>query len=90
MQEYAGLRDQIALMGLAKPDAYNPYAAGAKVYGTAGLNNPNGGTVSKEGYRERDRAVQARKNALLSRMQAANAGEYLSSDWLKGSALNGG
>lgn len=60
-----------------------PYGVGNKVYG-AGRPHPTLGPVDKLGYRERDRKTRARRNALLRRLKAANAKNYMSSDWLKG------
>lgn len=78
-------RTQISQMGLTKPDAYTPYAAGAKQYGF-GQNAPNEGTMNeasqRQGYRERDMAHQAKRNAYLNRMKAAQNGNYMSSAWL--------
>jgi hypothetical protein len=59
----------------------NPYAAGAKVYGS-GRSNPTSGPVDKLGYRERDLMTKARRNALLRRLKAQQLGNYLSSDYL--------
>lgn len=78
---YDPIRDQIALMGLSKPDAFNPYAAGDKRYGLAGRRNATSGPVSAEGmkgYRERDRLQSARRQALLNQMQAVQSGNYAS------------
>lgn len=80
-------RQQIANMGLQKPDGYNPYAAGEKVYGYGSRHNPTSGPVSasgQQGYAQRDNQVQAKKNALLSRMKMAEAGNYMSSGYLRG------
>ena len=72
-------------MGLTKPDAYTPYAAGEKQYGF-GRNHPTDGTMDsaaqKTGYRERDMANQAKRNAYLARMKAAQSGNYMSSAYL--------
>lgn len=58
---------------------FNPYAAGAKIYnGVAG--SPTRGAVDKTGYAMRDRKIQARKNAILAKMKAKNAGAYASAD----------
>lgn len=61
---------------------FNPYAAGNKLYG-GGRSNPTSGTVDKLGYRERDRATAARRNALLRRMQAKYSGRFMSADYLR-------
>jgi hypothetical protein len=72
---------------ISKPDGFNPYAAGAKLYGPTGRLNATQGHVSLDGmkgYKQRDNEVQARKQAVLQRMQAAQAGNYLSPAYLKG------
>ena len=69
--------------GFQKPDAYTPYAAGAKTYG-AGRMNPTSGPVDNQGYRERDAIARARRTAILSRMQGQQAGNYMSSAVLRG------
>lgn len=84
MSEYSGLRQQIQNMGLQKPDAYNPYAAGSKVYGPEGRANPTSGPVDKAGYRQRDMHARAKRQAMLSRMQAAQSGNYMSANYLNG------
>lgn len=61
---------------------FNPYAAGDKVYG-AGRSFPTMGPVNKLGYRERDLATRARRNALLRRLQAKYAGKFMSADYLR-------
>lgn len=61
---------------------YNPYAAGAKIYG-AGRSNPTSGPVDKMGYRERDRATIARRNAILRRLKAMQGGKFMSADFLR-------
>jgi hypothetical protein len=61
---------------------FNPYAAGNKVYG-GGRSFPTSGAVDKLGYRERDLATRARRNALLRRLQAMQAGKYMSADYLR-------
>lgn len=54
--------------------AFNPYAAGNKRYG-AGRPMPNIGPVAHpQGYSERDNKAQAKKNAILRRMQGAQSG----------------
>lgn len=62
---------------------FNSYAAGNKVYGF-GRSNPTNGPVDQLGYKERD-AQRLRRNALLRRMKAQQSGNYMSSDWLRGS-----
>lgn len=61
---------------------YNPYAAGKKIYG-GGRSNPTSGPVDKLGYRERDLATQARRNAILRRLQAMQSGRYMSANYLR-------
>lgn len=61
---------------------FNPYAAGSKVYGS-GRSFPTMGPVDKMGYRERDAKVRARRNALLRRLQAGQAGKFMSADYLR-------
>lgn len=60
---------------------FNKYAAGNKVYG-GGRSNPTSGPVDKLGYRERDLATRARRNAVLRRLKAKQAGRFMSSDYL--------
>lgn len=80
------LRYQISGM-YQKPDAYTPYAAGPKRYGLSGRAAPNVGPVGVEGmqgYAQRDMRAQARKQAALQKMQAAQSGNYMSPAWLRG------
>jgi len=58
---------------------FNPYSAGEKRYG-AGRDFPTMGRVDPLGYRERDARTQARKNAVLRRMQKALTGQYMDPD----------
>lgn len=81
--EPGGFRQQIALMGLEKPDGFNPYAAGAKVYGY-GSNAATKGPVDPTGYKQRDMIVQVKKNALQARMRATMNGNYMSPGYLRG------
>lgn len=62
---------------------YQSYAAGNKVYG-AGRSNPTSGPVDKLGYRERDAATRLKRNAMLRRMKAGQAGNLNSPDYLGG------
>jgi hypothetical protein len=62
--------------------AFNPYAAGGKIYG-GGRSNPTSGPVDKLGYRIRDRKARAQRNAVLRRMKAMQAGKYMSPDYLR-------
>ena len=63
------------------PD-FNAFAAGAKVYGS-GRYNPTMGPVDKTGYRERDRKLQVRRNALLAKLKATGKKSYASSDAMR-------
>lgn len=56
-----------------------PYAAGDKIYG-GGRDAPNIGPVDPTGHNERDLKYQARRSALLRRMQAVRKGQYMSPD----------
>lgn len=76
-------RQMNRVYGLKKPDAYTPYAAGYKLYGS-GRSNPTQGPVAKEGYRERERVNRARRNAVLRRMRAEQSGDYMSPAFLNG------
>jgi len=69
--------------GLQKPDAYTPYAAGYKMYG-GGRSNPTSGPVDKAGYMERDLMNRTRRQAVLNRMRAAQAGQYNTPAYLNG------
>lgn len=67
-----------------QPYDFNAYAAGNKIYG-AGRSFPNlGPTSDPQGYRERDLAARAKRNALLRRLQAQNSGRFMSAPWLGG------
>lgn len=66
-----------------KPQSYNEYAAGSKVYGM-GSDAPTMGRVDPLGYRQRDLQAKARRNAVLRRLKAANNKDYMSADWLGG------
>lgn len=61
--------------------SFNPYGAGAKQYGVAGVPNL-GPTSSPEGYDERDLMIKARRNAMLRRMKAKQGGRFMSSEYL--------
>lgn len=54
---------------------FNPYAAGAKIYGGSRYN-PTMGPVDKAGYKERDRARQVRRNAVGQRLRDTTKGAY--------------
>jgi len=81
----AGFRDYVAQYGqqfmpqqMARPAAsgFNPYAAGNKHYG-GGRSFPTSGSVNKLGYAERDNKAAARRNAMLQRLQAEQAGAHM-------------
>jgi len=66
---------------------FNPYAAGPKSYGITGRPQATMGPVSGQGqagYDDRDSAQRARRQAVLQRMQAAQQGNYMSPDYLRG------
>lgn len=72
---------------LQKPDGFNPYAAGDKRYGLSGRANATAGPVSRQGqqgYDQRGREQAARRQAVLSRLQAAQNGSYMDADYLRG------
>lgn len=71
---------------MGKPNSFNSYAAGNKVYNGIGLgqNAPNIGPSDKTGYKERDAEVRLKRNAMLRRLQAGLKGNYMSSAWLGG------
>ena len=54
---------------------FNPYAAGAKIYGGSRYN-PTMGPVDPAGYKERDRMRQVRRNALSAKLKATSKGAY--------------
>lgn len=68
---------------VGKPDSYNAYAAGNKLYGS-GRSNPTMGPVDPTGYRERDAAVRLKRNAMLRRLKAGASKDYMSPAWLGG------
>jgi len=75
------LRTMISQMGLQKPDGYSPYAAGDKRYGLEGRGNAQSGPMGAQGmhgYAAWDRQVAAKKQAMLNKMQAGQAGNYMS------------
>ena len=57
---------------------FNPYAAGAKIYGGSRYN-PTMGPVDPAGYRERDRMRQVRRNAMQQMLKDRMQGGYGSS-----------
>lgn len=60
----------------------SPYAVGNKIYG-GGRSFPNIGPVDKLGYRERDAASKARRDAIMRRMKANMNAKYSSSDSMR-------
>lgn len=72
---YDAIRSQIEQLGLKKPDAYNPYSAGPKVYGGSSMS-PNTGPVSdRSGYIQRDARAKAIRKALMHRLEANKNGQ---------------
>lgn len=65
--------------GPLKTFEFNPFSAGKKIYNTIS-SAPTRGAVDKTGYAERDRKMAARRNAVLAKMKAMNAGAYASSN----------
>lgn len=61
---------------------FNEYAAGAKIYGS-GRYNPTMGPVDKTGYRERDRKLAVRRNALQAKLKAGSKKAYASPDFMR-------
>jgi len=71
---YEALRSQISQLGLTKPDAYNPYAAGPKVYDGSAMSPNTGPVQDKAGYIKRDARAQAQKRAIMARLGALKQG----------------
>ena len=62
---------------------FNSYSAGSKHYG-GGRSMPNIGPVkNKGGYKQRDRRLSAKRQALLSQIQARLGGNHMSADNLR-------
>lgn len=61
--------------------AFNPLAAGNKVYG-GGRPMPTIGPVDPMGYAERDRTAKAQRNAILRRLKAGQSKDYFSSAYM--------
>jgi hypothetical protein len=59
---------------------FNPYAAGAKIYGS-GRYNPTMGPVDLTGYADRDRKRKVRLNALQARMKAGQKKQFASANY---------
>lgn len=79
--------------GINPSQGFNSYAAGDKRYGFSGRRGPNTGmALDKRGYAERDRRAEIRRNLLLRRLQAGQAGKPMSADFtrpIKGFRNNG-
>jgi hypothetical protein len=71
-----------AMKGSSMGPGFNPYAAGAKVYGS-GRMNPTMGPVDKAGYSERDRKRKVRLNALQARMKAGQKKQFASPNYAR-------
>jgi|TARA_R110000764_G_scaffold41954_2_gene94403 hypothetical protein len=56
---------------------FNPYSAGARIYGSGRLN-PTSGAVDPTGYAERDRKRKAKLNALRAKTKASANKNYSS------------
>lgn len=54
---------------------FNPYAAGAKIYGGSRYN-PTMGPVDPTGYAERDRKRQVRRNAVSQMLKDRKSGAF--------------
>lgn len=61
---------------------FSPYAAGSKTYGQS-MKSPTMGPVDRTGYRARDRRLKAKRNAVLAKMKAGNAGAFASPNYLR-------
>jgi hypothetical protein len=70
------------MKGSSTGSGFNPYAAGAKVYGS-GRMNPTMGPVDKMGYSERDRKRKVRLNALQARMKAGQKKQFASPNYAR-------
>lgn len=68
-----------SILGTAE---FNPFSAGARIYGT-GRYNPTMGAVDKAGYAERDRKRRARINALRAKTKASSTKSYASPDFMR-------
>ena len=82
-------RLQFASMGGAKPDAYTPYAVGAKTYGYGARTNATSGPVSPDGMqgyiaRDTQKAGVIARQAMLNTMKAQQTGDFASPAWLGG------
>jgi hypothetical protein len=77
-------RNQVQNYGMEKPDAYTPYAAGAKLYGFGARSNPTSGPVDNQGYQERSRRAAIKRQVYLNKLKASQGQQYMSSDYLGG------
>ena len=66
--------------------AFNPYAAGSKVYSQVS-GAPNIGPSDKAGYAQRDRIIAAKKSAVRAKIKAMSTGSFADSNVLR--SLNG-
>jgi hypothetical protein len=58
-------------------NGFNPYAAGQKRYGGGASSAANVGPVNPAGYAERDAKLNARRQAVLARIQAGQQGRVI-------------
>jgi hypothetical protein len=65
--------------GLLGTFEFNPYAAGAKIYGNM-KSSPTVGAVDKTGYVARDRKLAVRRNAVLAKIKAQQTGSFANSN----------
>lgn len=71
-----------AEIGALGTPEFNPYAAGARMYGS-GRMNPTMGAVDRTGYAERDRIRKAKINALRAKTKAMSQKNYASPDFMR-------
>ncbi len=71
-----------AELGILGTPEFNPYGAGARIYGS-GRMNPTMGAVDKAGYAERDRKRRAKVNALRAKTKAMSTKSYSSPDFMR-------
>ena len=72
----------MAERGVLGTPEFNPFAAGARMYG-GGRYNPTMGKVDMTGYAERDRKRKVKLNALKARVKAKTEGRYASPDYMR-------
>lgn len=76
--------DMFNYLDIKKPDAYNPYAAGQKLYGSGRMNPTSGALLNTEGYAQRDMEARARMNAIKSRMRSQqNPSDFKSNEFFR-------